>query len=79
MDNDRVGKMEAKWLKYHFNILPIIIPKHYNAKDFAELINKHKLNNIAPVVIDIINKIKEYEHKSMEYIRDKTSSNIVPF
>lgn len=79
MDNDRVGKMEAKWLKYHFNILPIIIPKHYNAKDFAELINKHKLNNITPVIIDTINKIKEYEHKSMEHIRDKTSSNIVPF
>ena len=79
MDNDRVGKLEAKWLKDHFNILPIIIPKTYNVKDFAELINAYKLNKVAPIIIETINKIKEYEHKSLEHFRSDKEGDIIPF
>ena len=60
MDNDRTGMLEAQYLRKEFNILPLIIPKEYQAKDFSELImknNKQKINNL---IINTINQIKQY-------------------
>ena len=60
MDNDRTGMLEAQYLRKEFNILPLIIPKEYQAKDFSELImknNKQKINNL---IINTISQIIAY-------------------
>lgn len=60
MDNDRTGKIEANYLKKEYNILPLIIPKQYQAKDFSELIMKNDKQKIYKLIINTINQIKEY-------------------
>lgn len=59
MDNDRTGKVEAQYLRKEYGILPLIIPKEYNAKDFSELIKTNN-NNIHNLVIDTINQLITY-------------------
>lgn len=64
MDNDRTGKIEANYLRKSYHILPILIPKEYQAKDFSELFkfnDKTKINNL------IINTIKQLN----QYAEDK--------
>lgn len=60
MDNDRTGMLEAQYLRKDFNILPLIIPKEYQAKDFSELIMKNNKQKINKLIINTINQIKQY-------------------
>lgn len=60
MDNDRTGKIEANYLRKEFNILPLIIPKSYKAKDFSELFRFNNKHKIYKLTIDTINQINHY-------------------
>ena len=60
MDNDIVGKKEAIWLKNNYKIIPLLIPRDYNAKDFAELVSNNTMNNVNELIINTINYIKEH-------------------
>ena len=51
MDNDKTGYREAIWLKNNFGIIPILIPKEYEVKDFSELISTYSIN--------VVNKLLE--------------------
>lgn len=61
MDNDRTGKKESIWLKYNYNIIPILIPKKLKAKDFSELVSKNNINIIANYIIKTIKYINNYD------------------
>ena len=78
MDNDRTGYLEAQWLRKRYDIVPLIIPKEYESKDFAELRSKVTFDNIIELIKSTINKVEEYE-KTKEYIRNKETSDISPF
>lgn len=73
MDNDRTGMMEAIYFKKEFNFKPILIPKEYNAKDFAELVEKYSINKICELVKTTIENLK-YDRKNN--ISDNLSGNI---
>ena len=73
MDNDRTGMMEAIYFKKEFNFKPILIPKEYNAKDFAELVEKCSINKICELVKTTIENLK-YDRKNN--ISDNLSGNI---
>lgn len=82
MDNDRTGKLEAIWLRNSYDILPILIPKYHNSKDFAEFVN----NNLSckNIVVDAINTvikyIQTYERKNNKPTRNTTEwSDSLPF
>ena len=60
MDNDRTGKIEANYLRKEYNILPLIIPKKYQAKDFSELIMKNNKQEIYKLIINTINQVIQY-------------------
>lgn len=66
MDNDRTGKIEAKYLKNNYRIIPILIPKLYKCKDFAELVQKTPNDEIVSLVNLVIKEI-DYEDYN-EYI-----------
>ena len=66
MDNDRTGKIEAKYLKDNYRIIPILIPKLYKCKDFAELVQKTPNDEIISLVNLVIKEI-DYEDYN-EYI-----------
>ena len=61
MDNDRTGYKEAIWLRDYFNIIPILIPKDYEVKDFSELVNKYSINTINQLLEEVLTKIENYE------------------
>lgn len=61
MDNDRTGKLEAQYLRKEYNILPMIIPKEYKAKDFSELFLFNNKRVVYKLIIDTIKQLKEYE------------------
>lgn len=63
MDNDRVGKLEAIWLRNNYKIIPIIIPVSYKVKDFAEFISKTNFNIVVDSIIKTIKYINSYEYK----------------
>lgn len=80
MDNDITGKCEAIWLRNNYNIIPLLIPKKYNAKDFAELIYNNKFEDVAKLIIDTIKYIKEYERKDNKLERNTSEwGDIIPF
>lgn len=79
MDNDEVGKNEAAWLQYTFKILPILIPKRYKSKDFAELIVAYDKIDVYNLIIKCLNYINNYVRKRNKLIRNKEESDIAPF
>jgi hypothetical protein len=79
MDNDRVGKVEAIWLRNHFNILPLLIPKQYNAKDFADLVKNNKFNIVADLIIKAVKQIEHYVRENMEYNGNTEERSSSPF
>ena len=80
VDNDKTGKIEAIWLRNNYNIIPIIIPKRLNAKDFAELASKTYIDYLYVLVISAINYIKSYERKRNKSTRNTLErSDIMPF
>ena len=79
MDNDKVGKSEAIWLEYTFNIFPLLIPLKYNSKDFAELYFNNDKNVIETLILKTINIIEHNARKRIQYFRDKEESDTAPF
>lgn len=79
MDNDRTGISEAIWLRNTYEIIPIIIPKHYGVKDFSEFICKYGFNNIIKIVIDTIKNIETYERKNNKFAWNKKEDDTIPF
>ena len=80
MDNDTTGKCEAIWLRNNYNIIPLLIPKEYNAKDFAELIYNNKIEDIADLIINAIKYIQKYERKENKSVRNTTEwDSAIPF
>lgn len=68
MDNDRTGYKEAIWLRDNFGIIPILIPKEYDAKDFSELISKYSINTINQLLEEVLYYIREnYESDKPEW------------
>ena len=76
MDNDRTGKEEAIWLRDNYNIIPILIPKEYEAKDFAELRSLYSIETINNLVKQLKNYI-EYERDTVEW--DTSESSTLPY
>ena len=80
MDNDTTGKCEAIWLRNNYNIIPLLIPKEYNAKDFAELIYNNKIEDVANLIINAIKYIQKYERKENKSVRNTTEwDSAIPF
>ena len=79
MDNDRVGKLEAKWLQDNYSIVPIIIPKKYKVKDFAELYNTYNIRDIAKLINYTIKKIIEYGRTQIQHNGLPETSNSLPY
>lgn len=78
MDNDRTGKCETIWLRKTYNIVPILIPYTYNAKDFAELI-ANKNVDIKEVIMKAIDYIKEYDRKDIQHLWDSEDGISLPY
>lgn len=80
MDNDRTGKAEAVWLRRNYDIPPIIIPKSFDAKDFAELRTKKTLVDIVSIINRTITYLEQYERKTYKLARYKEErNNTLPF
>lgn len=80
MDNDTTGKCEAIWLRNNYNIIPLLIPKEYNAKDFAELIYNNKIEDVADLIINAIKYIQKYERKENKSVRNTIEwDSAIPF
>lgn len=79
MDNDRTGKLEAKWLQDNYSITPILIPKSYKAKDFSELYSTYNLRDIAIIIINTIKKVKEYGRQIVQRSWDEFEDNTMPY
>jgi hypothetical protein len=52
--------IEAQYLRKNFNILPVIIPKDYQAKDFSELIKYNSQDKVYNLIVNTINQILHY-------------------
>lgn len=60
MDNDRTGKIEANYLRKEYGILPMIIPKQFQAKDFSELFKYNSIEQINNLIINTIKQLNSY-------------------
>ena len=60
MDNDRTGKIEANYLRKEYGILPMIIPKQFQAKDFSELFKYNSIEQINNLIINTIKQLNKY-------------------
>ena len=80
MDNDRTGKIETIWLRNNYKVIPLLIPKKYNAKDFAELVKNNNFDVVKSLIDDAIKYIFEDERESVQFTwNEKTRSNSIPF
>jgi len=83
MDNDRVGKLQAIWLRSNFLITPLLIPIADKAKDFSEWREKLGIKRITNPIIDTIKNIKEYEHETIikhyKLTGDTSEGDVSPF
>ena len=59
-------------------MLPIYIPKIYNAKDFFELRSIYGFNKCKEFIIETYNKINDYVTRNQS-IRNKETNDIMPF
>lgn len=78
MDNDITGIYEAIWLRNNYHIEPFLIPKQYNAKDFAELVCNNKIEIVGKLLIKTINYLMNYG-KDNKPIGDKREDSSLPF
>ena len=77
MDNDKVGMLEANWLRRVYNIIPIFIPKTSGCKDFAEYRAKNSITIISENIKQSINYINNYE--SIKDFWYKKKNSLRPF
>ena len=79
MDNDRTGYKEAIYLKEEFNIIPIIIPKEYEAKDFAELRSLYSIETIDKLVLKVYEYIKELQDEKGDIEWNTQKGDTLPY
>ena len=79
MDNDRTGKQEAIWLRNNYNIIPILIPKEIDAKDFAELVSKQNIETVDCLIHKAIKYAKCYKRKDNKLTWDKGEYDTLPY
>ena len=72
MDNDVTGINESNWVYENFNIIPVIIPKRYKSKDFAELVSNNSLKQLKSIIKKGIKYIYNYDKRQ----RNKDSGNL---
>ena len=60
MDNDKTGKIEANYLRKEYGILPMIIPKQFQAKDFSELFKYNSIEQVNNLIINTIKQLNNY-------------------
>lgn len=82
MDNDMTGYREAIWLRDNYNIIPFVIPKEYDVKDFAELKKEYSGEIIDKLIIDVYNYIEENYKDNGEKDKlawDREESSALPY
>ena len=77
MDNDETGINESKYLRDKFDIIPLLIPRKYKSKDFAEFVSTHTKEEINTLIINTLNYLKNYENKKSVW--NKKESCVKPF
>lgn len=79
MDNDTTGKCEAIWLKRNYNIIPILIPEEYKAKDFSELIAGNNIQTVNELIINTIDYINKYGRENNKPAWDSQTNGDLPY
>ena len=64
--------IETFHLYENFNIIPVIIPKRYKSKDFAELVSNNSLKQLKSIIKKGIKYIYNYDKRQ----RNKDSGNL---
>ena len=78
-DNDRAGYICAIKYRDDWNIFPIIIPRSYEAKDFAELRSLYSDDTILNLINETIKIIEDERERRNQFIRDKVSNSSLPY
>ena len=78
-DNDRTGYMCAIKYRDDWNILPIMIPREYEAKDFAELRSLYSDETILNLINETIKFIEDERERRNQFVRDKISNSSLPY
>lgn len=79
MDNDRTGMMEAIYFNKEYGFKPILIPKEYGAKDFAELASILAINTICELIKQTIENLKYDRRKDISRSNTGNVSDSLPF
>lgn len=79
MDRDTAGMREAIWLRDNYNILPLLIPKEYNVKDFSEFVESNSNECIKNLIINTINYLINNNGEDSKLIGNQTGSDVMPF
>ena len=79
MDNDRTGMMEAIYFNKEYGFKPILIPKKYGAKDFAELASMLAINTICELIKQTIENLKYGRRKDISRSNTRNVSDSLPF
>lgn len=79
MDNDRTGMMEAIYFNKEYGFKPILIPKEYGAKDFAELASMLAINTICELIKQTIENLKYDKRKDISRSNTRNVSDSLPF
>lgn len=74
MDNDETGIKESKYLRDTFDIIPLLIPRKYGNKDFAEFVSNHSKEEINQLIQQTITYINNYENKKDIWNKEKSDS-----
>lgn len=82
MDNDMTGYREAIWLREAYDIVPILIPKEYDVKDFSELKKEYSNEIVNQLIVDVYNYLtnnSEDNGEDSELTWDTGESNTLPY
>lgn len=79
MDNDIVGIKEAIWLKDTYDIIPVLIPKRYKSKDFAELASSCNRKQLMEAIQECKIYIDNYHDKKDTAPIDWGQNDFIPF
>lgn len=73
MDNDRTGMNEAIWLRDNYNIKPLLFPKAWKIKDFAEYVEKRNTKEVYGTISRCVKWCLDAEEKAKHKRNGKQS------
>ena len=73
------GYMCAIKYRDDWNIFPIIIPRNYEAKDFAELRTLYSDDTVLNLINETIKVIEDERERRNQLVRDKVSNSSLPY